>query len=241
MESSECVHPITKHRTRDGRKFSHGALPEAQIHTALQLSDLDLKKWAHDETRFFGPLSDEAILFLIQVCSSDGRSTDVSNELTALLHDKLKGRIISSYRGKIGTTAAEEFASQCCSAFWIRVFDWESAKSAWAQVCFWPSVFQFAKDAMKSHKVHMGPIVPLDSDIATRSFVREIPSRDIGLDDLVYIKEVLSEMKPSERLAFALRHSFDASIKEIGTVTGYSETKVKTLLRKKNKQLRKAA
>jgi DNA-directed RNA polymerase specialized sigma24 family protein len=81
----------------------------------------------------------------------------------------------------------------------------------------------------------------LDSDVETRAFVEEIPSRNIALDDAVYVKEILGEMKPNERLAFALRHSYDASIKEIGTLTGYSETTVKTLLKSKNKQFRNAA
>ncbi|HVQ38279.1 MAG TPA: hypothetical protein VMS31_12145 [Pyrinomonadaceae bacterium] len=242
MNLLDCAHPdIVKHKTRDGRRYSHGSLTEAQIQLAEDLSDAELASWANRETLFLGALKLEVMLFLIQLHCSKGRRTGIADELTKLLHHQLYGRVVSFCCRQIGITAAKEFAADFCSEFWIIILDWQSAKSAWAQVCFWPTVFQLVKNAMKKHRRDMRLITSLDSDLGTRAFFAGLPASDIALDDLVYVNEVLGQMSPSERLAFALRHSCDASIKEIGNVTGQSETKVKKVLRTTKMQFRDAA
>lgn len=238
--STTCEHfDKPEYATRDGRRFFHGNATEAQILHAETLPMSSLLSWARGAIEYSGALGEETLIFLVSFFSRTGEA-ELTSDLSAVLNGRIFSRISTMYRRSLGNSAATDFAGQFCSEFWLEALNPRSSQALWLQVCFWKVVRHLAQDCLRKQLRLSRRCTSLDSDHATITFVKQLPSGDISLEDQIYLREFLDGLNHLQRTALMLRYS-NASIKDIGSRVGRSSTAVKTSLHRVAKHLADAA
>lgn len=236
-----CVHfTLPEHETRDGRRFFHSDPVEAQIQAAQDLPREVLASWARGDMDCCGPLKEESLTFLIRHFWQSGQ-TDLTSDLSSSLNGRIWVRIANNYRRLLGQNAARDLAAEVCSEFWATVLDPRSPQAAWVELCFWTVVMNLAKNYLKRERYILRHVSSFDSNRSTMEFVIQLQSHDIPLDDQIYLQEFLDRLPPMECAALVLRHTCDASVKEIGATVGRSESSVRTFLHRATEPFRDAA
>jgi DNA-directed RNA polymerase specialized sigma24 family protein len=235
--SEICVHSdLLDYSARKGPQLFHSGPTEVQIQCAQDLPAAVLLDWARGKTECGGALREETIMFLIWLFSQTSQS-ELANDLSSILDNRIWTRTVNQYRGLLGHDAATVFAKELCSDLWAEALDPTSATASWVQICFWVTLLYWAKHRLKKQWHTIRHVTSLDSDRSAARFVMGLPSQDIPLDDQICFKEFLAHLNPMERAAFVMRYSRNASFKEIGASVHRSPTKVKAVLRTTRQQL----
>lgn len=226
----ECDH--FEDQIRDGTKLHHADEPEKQIRVGLQMRPEEVISWARAPARI-GSLTEEAMVFLILYYRAAG-NTQMVELLAAALDQKIKAQVSNRYASLIGVAASRELCANVAPQAWIIMLESPTGRGVWSQLCFRRFIHNLARDILRG--MQNSALVSLDSDEG-RAVALAVKSRSASPEDLVYLREVLSQLKPRERRAFVLQHGFREPQRAIAGAYGRSDRSVRSWLKQAERQL----
>lgn len=223
----DCVH--FEGRTRAGRKLVHADNTEQQIQLGLRLEPEELMAWTR------APLSSEALLeeaavFLLLRHRATG-STLLVEALAAALDQRMRLRAIEC-SGNIVGPHARELCADVVSLAWIILLESPGGRGVWLQICFRRFIQNLTRDVLRG--IRLGEAMLLDSDSEAAP---EVMDQSASPEDLIYVREVLSQLKPHQRQAFIMQRGFREPQCVIAKTLGRSDRSVRTWLKQAQRQL----
>jgi DNA-directed RNA polymerase specialized sigma24 family protein len=214
----------------NGRELAHSAKTEEQICFGLQLKPEELVSWVKANSPS-GSLTEEALVFLILHYRASGSSLLVES-LAANLDKRMRART-DSYAGLLGVPASRELCAEVVSLAWIHILKIPIGRGVWAQICCRRFLRNLLRDELRRSRQF--DAISLDSDEGALAV--KVVSHNSSPEDLVYAKEILSQLKPRQRQAFVLQHGFGEPQREIARAFGRSDRSVRTWLRQIERRL----
>jgi DNA-directed RNA polymerase specialized sigma24 family protein len=104
----------------------------------------------------------------------------------------------------------------------------------WAEICFHRFVLNLGRDVLR--KLRQQETVSLDTDSSARTAALAVAGQGASPEEMVYLREVLSEMKPRQREAFLLHHVNEPQ-REIARAVGRSDRSIRTWLKQTEHRL----
>lgn len=230
---SDCKHLSLV--TRNGRTLSHSPETERQILLALKMPEGKLRDWIRGPGE--GLMRAEAIVFLLLHYRRINNPVLVE-ELAVGLQTRMNTQIRSSYRSRLGRQVTTDLSSEVCSRAWTVLLESPHGRGIWMQICFDRFVRSLCRDVLR--KKSASDMLSYDSNQETKKLALSIESRGPSVEDVVYLREVLSELGPRQRQAFLMRHGLNECQRTIARALHRSERSVRTLLKQAEQQLRTA-
>jgi hypothetical protein len=226
---SECDH--FEGQTRVGSRFHHADEAEQQIRLGLKVEPEEFISWTKAPAQS-GSLAPEAMVFFILHYRARGNALVVES-LAAALDQKMKARVTDCYANLIGAQASRELSANVASLAWIIILDSPTGRGIWSQLCFRRFIHNLARDVLRGIR---NSAVSLDSDEG-QAVALAVASQSPSPEDLVYLREVLSQLKPRQRRAFVLQHGFREPQHAIARTFGRSDRSVRSWLKQADRRL----
>jgi RNA polymerase sigma factor (sigma-70 family) len=173
------------------------------------------------------------MVFLMVQHRSAGRHLLLVEELAGTLDTRIRFETTRRYLPVLGASRTEEIVGEVTSLAWIGMLESESRR-AWAEICFHRFILNLGRDALR--KLRQQKTVSLDTDDTARTAVLAVAGQGASPEDMVYLREVLSEMKPRQREAFLMHHVNEPQ-RAIAQAVGRSDRSVRTWLKQTEHRL----
>lgn len=231
---SDCKHLVLA--KRNGRTLSHSPGTERQILLALQMADYELREWIRALGK--GLMRPEAIVFLLLHYRRVNNPILVE-ELAAGLEMRIRTQIRYWYRCQLGRQLLEDVSSDVCSQAWTVLLESPHGRGIWMQICFDRFIRSLCRDVLR--KKSASEIPSYDSNLEIRRLALSVESRGPSVEDVVYLREALSQLGPRQRQAFLLRHGLNEHQRTIAVAVHRSERSVRTLLKQAEQRFQAAS
>jgi DNA-directed RNA polymerase specialized sigma24 family protein len=232
---SNCKH--LRRVTGNGRSLSHSPRTEGQILHALQMSDDELRDWILRATQRFSLMRAETFVFLL-LHYRRVNSPVLVEELAAGLEVRMRAQIVQWYVNGLGHRRTEDLSSEVCSQAWTILLESPHGRGIWMQICFDRFIRSLCRDVLR--KKGASDILSYDSNSEIRSLALSVSSAGPSAEEMVYLREVLSQLEPRQRQVFLMQRGLNERQRTIASAVHRSERSVRTLLKEAERQLQAA-
>lgn len=222
---SACTH--FKRHARNGRRLHHAPETEQQICRGLAMDPDELVAWARNSPLTASPLREESMVFLMVQHRSASRHLLLVEELAGTLDARIRCETTRRYLPVLGASGTEEIVREVASLAWIVMLQSEKRR-IWAEICFHRFVLNLGRDVLRMLREQK--TVSLDTDNTARTAALAVAGQGASPEEMIYLREVLSEMKPLQREAFLLHHVNEPQ-RAIAKAVGRSDRSVRTWLK----------
>jgi len=221
--------------SRRGRKLSHSQATEREICQALGMPMKELSEWIRSAVRMFCQMRSETMVFLLlHFRRSD--NPQLVEELGASLEARMKAQILHGYLTSLGHQLTEDLISEVCSMAWTILLESPHGRGIWMQLCFDRFIQNLCRDVLRKQRA--SGILSYDSNAEIRNLVLNIESPGPSAEDLVYLREVLSQLKPRECQVFLMQRGLNECQQSIGLTINRSNRSVRSLLKQAELKLK---
>jgi RNA polymerase sigma factor (sigma-70 family) len=223
--------------TRGRRKLSHSPGTERQIDQALRTSEDQLIDWIRRSAQLLSLMRPEVIVFLLLHFRRVNKPV-VVEELAAGLDVRIRAQIVHCYLCRLGRQLTEDLSSEVCFLAWSILLESPHGRGVWMQICFERFIRSLCRDVLRQQR--MTDVLSYDSNAEIRDLALSIESSGTCIEDIVYLREVLSKLKPRQRQVFLMQRGLNECQRTIASTVNLSERSIRTLLKQAERRLRAA-
>jgi hypothetical protein len=193
----------------------------------------ELMAWTMNPPISALPPREETMVFLLAHHRSTSDNPLLVEELAAALDARIRSESTHRYLPLLGAHGTEEIVREVASLAWIVMLG-SQKRRVWAEICFHRFIRNLGRDVLR--KLRAREVVSLDTDGTARTAALDVASQGLSVEDMVYLREVLAQLKPRQRDAFLLHHSRESQ-RAIGRIVGRSDRSVRTWLKQTERLL----
>lgn len=230
---SNCKH----FRRHNGRNLSHSPRTEGQILDALQMSNDELVDWIRRATQRLSLMRAEAIVFLL-LHYRRVNSPALVEELAVGLAVRMRAQIVHCYLSGLGHQRTEDLSNEVSPHAWTILLESPHGRGIWMQICFDRFMHSLCRDVLR--KKGASEILSYDSNSEIRNLALSVDSPGASVEDILYLREVLSQLEPRHRQVFLMQRALNECQRTIASTVNRSERSVRTLLKEAERRLQAA-
>jgi RNA polymerase sigma factor (sigma-70 family) len=194
-----------------------------------------LLDWIRNSVRRFCQMRSETIVFLLlHFRRSD--NPQLVEELGASLEARMKTQILHGYLTSLGHQLTEDLISEVCSRAWTVLLESPHDRGIWMQLCFDRFILNLCRDVLRKQRT--SDLLSYDSNAEIRNLAMSIESPGPSAEDMVYLREVLSQLKPRQCQVFLMQHGLNECQQSIALKINRSNRSVRSLLKQAELRLK---
>jgi RNA polymerase sigma factor (sigma-70 family) len=201
------------------------------------MSEDELRDWIRRSAQRLSLIRPETFVFLLLHYRRINNPVLVE-ELAAGLEVRIRAQVVHWYLCRLGRQLTEDLSSEVCSQAWTVLLESPHGRGIWLQICFDRFIRSLCRDVLRKKDANSS--LSYDSNAEVRNLALSIESPGPSIEDILYLREVLSQLEPRQRQVFLMQRGLNECQRTIASAVDRSERSVRTLLKQAERQLQAA-